>query len=161
VERARKRRLAREKKQQERVDLAPVRTLQPKSKSIRYSNIKSAMAEEQVLALAVKEPALLDQTQGLEEKMFSSELLGKVFGQFKEQHQQGLALGLNCLTDLTGEEISHIAGIVQRQEGPVNEQAFADCIRTIQLEYSRKNDRSNADLMAFRNDMIRSKGYKA
>ena len=160
VERARKRLLAREKKQRERVDLAPVRTLQPQSKSIRYSNIKSARAEEQVLALAVKDPGLLDQAQGLEEGMFSSQLLGKVFGQWVDLHRQGLAVGLNGLTDLTAEEMSHIAGILQRQEGPVNEQAFDDCVRTIQREHSRKNDRTDEDLLALRNNMIKSKGYR-
>ena len=40
VSRARKRRLAKERKKQEKIDLAPARSLQPKSRSIRYDNLK-------------------------------------------------------------------------------------------------------------------------
>ena len=46
VNKAFKRRIAREKKKQEKIDLAPAQNLQPKSRSIRYDNMKSAMAEE-------------------------------------------------------------------------------------------------------------------
>ena len=57
--------MAREKKKQERIDLAPVQALQPKARSIRYDNMKSAMAEEQILVQALKEPALLALRDGL------------------------------------------------------------------------------------------------
>ena len=50
VNRAFKRRQSAEKKKQEKIDLAPSRALQPKSRSIRYDNMKSAMAEETILA---------------------------------------------------------------------------------------------------------------
>ena len=56
VNKAFKRRLEREKKKQEKIDLAPVRALQPKERSIRYDNMKSAMAEEGVIAQILREP---------------------------------------------------------------------------------------------------------
>ena len=75
IQRAWKRRVYQEKKKQEKIDLSPARNLQPKSRDIRYTNMKSAMAEEMLLSLVLRESALLDSTGGLEAEMFSSELL--------------------------------------------------------------------------------------
>ena len=161
VERARKRRIAREKKKQEKIDLAPARALQPKSRTIRYDNMKSAMAEEMLLALILREPALLDQTGGLTAEMFSSELLGRAFSRLSQRHGQGLEVALSGLTDFTPEEMSHIAGILQRQEGPVNEQALLDCVRTIQREYQSGRVETKDDLLALRDKMKERKGIKA
>ena len=65
------------------------------------------------------------------------------------------------LTDLTPEEMSHIAGIVQRQEGPVNEQALLDCVRTIQSEYQASKVTTEDDLLALRDRLKERKGMKA
>ena len=70
VNEAFKRRVARERKKQEKIDLAPAQALQPKSRSIRYDNVKSAMAEETVLAMALKDPALLDTAKNLSGGIF-------------------------------------------------------------------------------------------
>ena len=160
VNRAFKRRVAREKKKQEKIDLSPARNLQPKSRNIRYDNMKSAMAEEMVLALCLREPALLDHTRELKAEMFSSELLGRVFSQLDLRHRNGLEVSLAGLTDFTAEEMSHIAGILQRQEGPVNEQALADCVRTIGREYQSGKVQTEDDLMALRNRLKERKGIK-
>ena len=161
VDRAFRHRIAREKKKQEKIDLSPARNLQPKSRNIRYDNIKSAMAEEMVLALALREPALLDHTRDLKPEMFSSELLGRVFAQLSKRHHEGLEVSLGGLTDFTAEEMSHIAGILQRQEGPVNEQALLDCIRTIQSEYQSNKVQSDEDIRALQERMKQRKGIKA
>ena len=160
IQRAYKRRQNREKKAQEKIDLAPARKLQPKSRSIRYDNLKSAMAEEGVLAMALREPALLDQTGELKREAFSSELLGKVFAQLKDRHEEGLEVSLAVLSDFTAEEMSHVAGILQRQEGPVSEQAFADCVRTVLAEHQQASVRSDADILALREKMKQRKGLK-
>ena len=161
VQRAYKRRQARQKKQQEKIDLAPARNLQPKSRTIRYDNMKSAMAEEMLLALVLQEPALLDQTAPLTKEMFSSELLGRVYAQLSQRHREGLDVSLSGLTDFTSEEMSHIAGLVQRNQGPVNEQALLDCVRTIQREYQTGKVATEADLMALRDKMKERKGIRA
>lgn len=160
VERARKRRAAREKKQQEKIDLSPARNLQPKSRTIRYDNMKSAMAEEMVLAQCLQEPALFSETAELTEEMFSSPLLGKVFSQLSQRNKEGLEVSVNGLTDLTGEEMSHIVGILQRQQGPVNEQALKDCVSTIRREYQAGKVASEDDLLALRNRLKERKGMK-
>ncbi len=161
VSRAFKRRLAREKKKQEKIDLSPARSLQPKSNKIRYSNMKSAMAEEMLLALSLREPALLDQAGDLKPEMCSSDLLGKVYAQLTRRHREGLEVSLAGLTDLNSEEMSHVAGILQRQQGPVNEQALLDCVRTIQNEFRSSQVRTGDDIRAYQERMKKSKGIKA
>ena len=161
VSRAYKRRIQREKKKQEKIDLSPARNLQPKSRTIRYDNMKSAMAEELLLALCLRESALLDQTGSLKPEEFSSELLGKVYGQLIQRHRQGLDVSLSGLTDVTAEEMSHLAGILHRQQGPVNEQALIDCVRTIQREHQSGRVETEDDLLAYRNKMKERKGIKA
>ena len=160
VNKAFKRRIAREKKRQEKIDLAPAQNLQPKARSIRYDNMKSAMAEETVLAMALKEPALLDEAKDLSSEEFSSGLLGSVYLQLRQRYDQGLEVSLGVLADLSGEEMSHITGIYQRQQGPVNEQAFRDCIRTIKAEHGASNISSEDDLMALRNRLKERKGIR-
>ncbi len=161
VNRAFKRRLAREKKKQERIDLSPAKNLQPKNNKIRYDNMKSARAEEVVLALSLREPALLDQTRDLTGDMFSSSLLGNVYAQLRRRHDEGLEVSLSGLTDLTPEEMSHVAGILHQQTGPVNEQALRDCVRTIQQEHQSASVGTEEDLLAIRERMKKSKGIKA
>ena len=160
IDRAWKRRVNKERKQQEKIDLSPARNLQPKSRTIRYDNMKSAMAEEGVIAIALREPALLDKTGKLTESQFSSGLLGRVFSQLKQRHDQGLEVSLAVLEDLNQEEMSHMVGIVQRQQGPVNEQAFVDCVATICAEHQTASVSSEDDLLALRARLKERKGIK-
>ena len=161
VNRAYKRRQYQEKKKQEKIDLSPAKNLQPKSRAIRYDNLKSAMAEEMMLSLVLREPALLDKTRDLSAGMFSSELLGRAYDQLSSRYQQGLDVTLSGLTDFEPEEMSHIAGILQRQDGPVNEQALLDCVGTIREEYQKAHTESADDLMRLRDKRHKSKGIKA
>ena len=156
-----KRMQAREKKKQEKIDLSPARNLQPKARSFRYDNMKSAMAEEEILAMILREPALLDSVGALRQEMFSCELLGRVFGQLRQRYSQGLEVSLSGLEELSSEEMSHVVGILQRQQGPVSEQALADCVRTVQQEYETGNVRSENDLLLLRDKLKERKGIKA
>ena len=159
IGKAYKRRLAREKKKQEKVDLAPAKAMQPKSRAIRYDNVKSAVAEEGVLGLILREGAMMQETGSLQPEEFSCELLGRVFRQLRERFQNGLELSAGVLEDLNPEEMSHVAGILQRQQGPVNADAMKDFVRTIQTEHASGSVRSDDDLMALRNKMKERKGY--
>ena len=161
VDKAYKRRINREKKKQEQMDLSPAKNLQPKARSIRYDNMRSAMAEEAVLALILKEPALLAQLKDLKQEEFSSELLGRAYGQLRRRYDQALEVQISVLEDFSGEEMSHLAGILQRQDGPVNEEALLDCVRTIRAEHQAGKVTSDNDLLAFANDLKNRKGMKA
>lgn len=158
IDKAFKRRIAREKKKQEKIDLSPAKARQPESRGIRYDNVKSAVAEESVIALALRDPALLDSAGNLTGQSFSVPLLGRVFDQMLARHARGLEVRLGVLADLTGEEMSHLTGICQRQQGPVSEKAFADCVRTIRGETQAKNIETDDDLLAFRNKLKERKG---
>ena len=160
VEKSFKRRRAYERKKQEHQDLEPVRALQPKSREIRYDNVKSALAEETVIALILREPALLDQTGLLESRFFSCPLLGNVYDQLKQRFSQGLEVSTAALADLSSDEMSHIAGICQRHRGPVSEQALADCIATIRGEYQAAQVKTPEDLLALRNKLKERKGFR-
>ncbi len=160
ISKAERRNRAKEKKQQEKIDLAPARALQPRSRNIRYENIKSAAAEETVINMVLKEPALLSQTKELTGSVFSSKLLGKVFDQLKDRYEAGMEVSVAVLSDLTGEEMSHVAGIAQRDSGPVRDNALTDCIQTIQKEHQKASVSSEDDLLALRDKLRKSKGMR-
>ena len=164
VGKAYKRRMNREKRKQERIELAPAVAAQPKSRTIHYDNVKSAKAEEIVLAQCLTDPAMMDETENLKPEEFSSPLLGRVFDQLRQQSRQGLAPGIAGLTDFTGEEMAHIAGILQRNPGPVSEQALHDSIQVIRQLHDFKSastDGTNDTLMEFYRKIQESKGIKA
>ena len=161
VNRAFKRRIAREKKKQEKIDLSPARNLQPKDRNIHYTNLKSARAEEEILRQSLHQPALLDLAKELKPEMFSSQLLGRAFGQLMQRHSQGLDVSAAGLQDFGPEEMAHLASVFHSQQGPVNEQAFRDCVRTVQSEHQSGKVETDDDIRAHMERMKRSKGFKA
>ena len=160
VNRALKRRTYQEKKKQEKIDLSPARNLQPKEKSIRYSNLRSARAEEMIIAQVLREAALFAQIPDLQPEIFSSEFLGRAFRQLRDRYHQGLDVSLGGLSDFTAEEMSRLAGISQ-QQGPVNERSLLDCANIIREEYQKSQTKTEDDLMRFREKLQKSKGIKA
>ena len=148
-----------DKKKQEQIDLAPVRALRPKSRTIRYDNMKSAIAEESIIAQTLREPALLDRAGDLKAKEFSVELLGRVYDQLRRRYAEGLEVSVAVL-ELSSEEMSHITGVFQRHQGPVNEQAFDDCIRTVKRAYQSSSVTTEDDLLAFQNKLKEKKGIR-
>ena len=161
ITKAQKRWSAREKKKQEKIDLAPVRALQPKERSIHYDNMRSALAEESVIAQVLREPALLDSCKMLNAQQFSVELFGKVYAQLQQRYAQGMGVSLSVLEELSAQEAAHLAGICQKQTGTVNETAFRDCVKIIQGNRQGRNISNDDDLLAFQNKLKESKGTKA
>ncbi len=161
VTKAFKRRIAREKKKQEAIDLAPAKNLQPKSRQIRYDNMKSAMAEERLLAMILKEPALFDKTAALTQELFSVPLLGRAYNQLKRRYAQGLEVRTAVLEDFTSEEMAHLAAVSQRYNGPVDEGALADCVRTITLEHQAANVSTDDDLRQLQSRLKERKGIRS
>ena len=157
VSKAFKRRLARERKQQEKIDLAPAQALQPKTRSVRYDNLKSAMAEEEILAQAFLDPTLMGETD-LTGSAFSVPLLGKVYDQMLAMYKAGYEVSIASLADISQEEMSHITGITQRLQGPVNREAFRDCVQTVRSVSQASRVTSNEDLLSFRNKLKERKG---
>ena len=161
VNKAFKRRMAIQRKKKEREDLAPAKALQPKERTIRYDNMKSAMAEEGILGQILREPAMLEQAEELTGSDFSVPVLGRVYDELRSRYNQGLEVSLSVLGDYTPEEVSHIASISQRQQGPVNEDAFKDCVRTVLSQHRSAAVSTDDDLLALRNRLKERKGTKA
>jgi len=158
VEKAGKRRRGREKKAQEKIDLAPAQAFQRRGNSkVPYENVKSGVAEQRLLAMALREPALLAQTQGLTPEEFSVPLFRRVFAQLLEREKNTLEISLAVLADLSEDEMSHMAGIVYNQD-VISEDAFRDCIHTIRTEHRSANVSTEDDLLAFRDQLKKRKG---
>ena len=136
VDRALRHRLRREKKQQERRDLAPVSQLQPKARGLRDDNIRSARAEEGLVRLLILDPGLAGQMEDVREEEFSSPLLGRAFGLLRRRAQEGLSTQLASLAGaLSGEEMDHLAQVADQPESPANSaQAIRDYISVIRGE---------------------------
>ena len=117
-------------------------------------------ADREKVAQILREPAMLDQTSGLTESSFSVPLLGRVFAQLQKRHNSGLDVSLAVMEELDPEEMSHLTGISQRLQGPVNQTAFADCVRTVLAEHQSAGVSSDADLMALRDKLKERKGTK-
>ena len=158
VNKAFKRRMAIERKKQEKIDLAPARAMQPKARTIHYENMKSAMAEEVIVAQILRDPSMIELAKGLSGDHFSVPLLGRVYDQFRERYQNKLEVSLGVLADISHEEMSHLAGITHRLQEPVNRDAFMDCVATVNRIRQAKQVSNNDDLMALRNKLKESKG---
>ena len=116
-------------------------------------------AEEGIIALAMRESALLDLTGDLRAEEFSVPLFAKVYDQMQRRHSQGLGVSVASLEELTSDEASHIAMIAQGQSGPVSEQAFRDCAAIIRDRHRKRTVSSDEDLLALRNRKKESGGY--
>ncbi len=157
VSKAFKRRLARERKQQEKIDLAPAQTMQPKTRAVRYDNMKSAMAEEVIVAQALLDPTLMSETD-LKGAAFSVPLLGRVYDQLLSMYKAGFEVSIASLSEITQEEMSHITGITQRHHGPANREAFRDCVQIVRNANQISGVSNNDDLLALRNKLKERKG---
>ena len=160
VNKAFKRRMAIQRKKEEREKLAPAKALQPKERSIRYDNMKSAMAEEGILAQILRDPSLLAECRNLKGGDFSVPLLGKVYDDLYSRYHQGLEVSLSVL-EVSAEEMSHLAGITHRHQGTVNADAFRDCVNMVLAERQSARVSNDDDLMALRNKLKERKGTRA
>ena len=140
VQRAFKRRAAKERKAELRRELNPATSLQPKERALRYENIRSARAEEGLLRLLLLDETLFPAAPPLSEEEFSSTLLGKVFFLLWQAHEEGRSVSLNTLTgELSPEEMSHITSVCHQPESLRNgAKALADYINIIRSEAKKR-----------------------
>ncbi len=156
------RRLRQEKKKQERRDLTPAAQLQPKSRGLRYENMRSARAEEGVIRLLLLDPALFAQTGELEATQFSAPVLGKIYGLLQERRRTGLSTQLASLASALEPEEMSLAALVLDQPEDLSRsgQALHDYIETIRTEALRRAEGdSPGALLAAREKYRETKGY--
>ncbi len=153
VERWRKGQFRQARRKEQRQSLIPTSTRQPKSRELRYENIRSGLAEEGVLRLVLLDPALFAKVD-LEPEEFSSQLLGKTFRILKDRHDRGLSVQLPALAgELSAEEMSHLVEVQSQPQSLGHaSQALEDYIKTIKGEAAQRGAKPKSEeaLLALR-----------
>ena len=159
VQRAFRRRTARDRKIQERQELNLSRSIQPAERAIRYDDLRSAMAEEGVIRLLMQDDSLFPDQPPLREEEFSSPLLGRIYSELWRCRGGSSMAALSAA--LTPEEMSHLTTLLQKPESAANApQALADYIRIIREECAKRSGRSTMDALAAARDTYKDKkGY--
>ena len=160
VQRAFKRRAARDRKARERQELNLTRSLQPADRAIRYDDLRSAMAEEGVIRLLMQDDSLFPDQPPLREDEFSSPLLGRIYGELWRCRGSGSSMAA-LRASLTPAAMSHLTTRLQKPESTANApQALADYIRIIREEGVKRSGRSAMDALAAARDTYKDKkGY--
>ena len=159
IDRAYKRRKRQDKARQEREALDVAAQQQPLEKGIRYDNLRSAMAEEEIIRQVLKEPALLDSLRILPQQ-FSAPVLGKVYGMLLQHHREGRPTLLASLEDaLTPEEMKHMTRVVRKKDELISDRVLSDCTAIVREEYERSLRTGEDALLAMQARLKGKKGY--
>lgn len=160
ISRAYKRRMAAAKKAKERQNLEIAASHQPRARELRYDNLRSAVAEENLLKMLLAEPSLYSRCDDLGEASFSVPMFARVYTTWRERWQEG---GMPCASDLAGvlssAEMSHMTMLLQQELGPLSETAFDDCVRVIRQEHCQRQVADVSDLRALQQSLQKKKGY--
>ena len=162
VKRARDRHQGRERRQMQREALNISALRQPQDRAIRYTDMRSAMAEEGILRLLLLDISLADRCQDLPAEDFSSPFLGKVYRLLLEGRAGGNGMSLNALSgECTAEEMSHLTTLLQKPESLANaDKSLPDYIRVIKESAGRRRGETPADpLLAAQDRFKEKKGY--
>ena len=145
-----------------RREMNPVATLQPQARAFRYANLRSAMAEEGVIRLMMRDDDLYDKLRVLRPEEFSSPLLGKIYSLLCADREAGRPHSMAALGGiLSPEEMNHFTAILQKPESVSGaEQALSDYIRIIREEADRQIGGDELDpLLAAQEKYKFKKGY--
>ena len=160
INKAFKRRVAIQRKAQEKKDLEAANTRQPRARSLRYDNMRSAMAEESLLRMLLRQPDLFDRAQTLTREQFSVPMFGRAFDALRERWRDDLSVSPNSLSDLlTPEEMAHLTEILQKPDVVLSDEAFDDCVRIITEEYGKTQITDRSDIKAMQERLLKKKGY--
>lgn len=148
VERWRKGQARQERKKEERRELVPAMSRQPKTRELRYEDIRSGLAEEGVLRLVLLDPALFSKAT-LEPEEFSSPVLGKAFRLLRDRHDRDLSVQLPPLAgEFTAGEMSHLVELTAQPESLAHsERAMADYIKTIRAQARQRQSPPSGDAL--------------
>ncbi|MBR3704564.1 MAG: DNA primase [Oscillospiraceae bacterium] len=135
---------------------------QPRNRSIRYDDMRSAMAEEGVLRLLFLDSSLLKECSALQEHEFSVPLLGKIYTLLCQSWQNGGSLSPAAMQEhLSIEEMSHLTTFLQKPESLAEaSRSLPDYINIIRESAMRRNGVSDTDPLASAMDKSKDKkGY--
>ncbi len=159
VGRVRKQLSAQAKKEQNRQSMAVTKAAQPTDRNLRFSNVRSAMAERGLINLLCRFPELFGGV-ALKGEDFSSEPLGRMYDCLLPRAREGRPVSLVALEGLfPPEELSLLADILHKDDVPATaaDAALADYIKTIQSEHEK--DQGVQDLRQYAEKLKKTKGY--
>lgn len=160
ISRAYKRRTAAAKKAKERQELEIAASRQPKARELRYDNLRSAVAEENLLCMLLAEPNLFARCAEVKEECFSVPMFARVYKTWSERWSEGLTPCVSDLSEtLSSAEMSHLTMLLQENSGPVSEDAFDDFVRVILYEHRHSRVEDVSDLRALQESLRKKKGY--
>ncbi len=141
IKRAASKRSKEQKKQQEQLS-RPINTFQPKERSIRYDDPKSAAAEEGIIRLLLADPTLAPKAAKLTQQDFTSEFLSRVYAYIIERYADDRPISIAAMSAaFSNDEISHITLMMQKPTSIANaETAMEDYIGVIKTQKLNKSD---------------------
>lgn len=150
------------KKTEQRDLTKPLRSVQPRSGELRYSNPRSAAAETGVVRLMYLDPSLFNEQNIPREEDFSSAVLYKLFSLLRETAERGSAPSISVVgQNLSPDETSLLTDIIHRPEDLSNgARALNDYLKIMREENSSPADPAEA-LRALAAEMKKTKGYGA
>lgn len=161
VEQQRRQKGRQARRQEERRSLTPTQTLQPKQRELRYTNVRSALAEEGVLRVVLLDGSYFAQLEDLQESDFSAPLLGRAYGLLRRRWQEGKPVTLAALDGVfTPEEMDHLSSVVQQPQPMHTAQAaLSDYKQTILAQHRKADIHSGQDLAQLRDLLKQKKRY--
>lgn len=152
VEDSRRRHANQRRRKEERAALTPAANLQPKARELRYTNVRSARAEEGVIRLLFLDSTLLSLCGGLTQEQFSSPLWGRIYAALAQGELPPNPTAFDAV--LSGEEADLLARLLHTPQSLAEgRQAMTDYIAIIQEEAHRRDTAQSdpmADLLAIR-----------
>ena len=160
VQRLRKRMLSQERKEYERQEMSPIKAFQPRDKSLRYDNVRSARAEQGVISLLYQDPELFKPGIDLRTEEFSSPALGKIYSVLLQRTENSQDINLPLLAgQFSQEEMDHLTEIISKPEivQGSRQKALQDYINVIKSEHGKAGPQD--DLRAMAEKYRQKKGY--
>ena len=161
VQRQRKRRLSRARKERERDLLRPATAMQPPGRSIRFDDPRSAAAEQGIIKLLYLDPGLFrDRTNVPDAAQFSSPELRHIYTVLLAHGGTGTVQIAALSGKLSPDELALLTGIIQQPAELANgARALDDYISILQTQATAGAASSEADLLAFAKQLKEHKGY--
>ena len=163
IERCRRSYAKRAKSEENRRLLSPEKTAQPTDRSLRYADMRTARAEEGIVALLYRDPAYADTlaAAGISETDFTSPFLQKILSFMLEQYRSGNTVSSAGLSQiLSPPEMSELGRILSAPDAGDITAAVSDYIFILKENRAKHTQEAGKDpLLAFRDLHKEKKAY--
>lgn len=151
-----------EQKERRRI-LAPVLAVQPKARELRYKNVRSAMAEEGIIAMLLHDESLVGLIEDkIKPDQFSSETLAKTYDLILSLYGSGKPVSAAVLSQSLNEsEMEHIGRLMMKSiPGGERMKALNDYIEIIRAENEKKENTEGDPLIREWERLRKIKGWE-